>query len=126
MDCQLGQLGELPAIARQRLESELGLKAYDADVIVSQGKPLLQYFDATVSGADPSVQQLDSADVLRTLKERDWTVEQFPSPASGWPSCWWLSIVALSTTLAAATCFSICWNRILASSTRWPRWGSSR
>lgn len=76
---QQKQLGELPAAARQRLQSVFGLKPYDADVIVSQGQGLVSYFDAIVnSGADPKrssnwIQQ----DVLRTLKEKEKSIEQF-------------------------------------------------
>jgi aspartyl-tRNA(Asn)/glutamyl-tRNA(Gln) amidotransferase subunit B len=78
LDEQRSHLGELPAAARQRLQ-QLGLKAYDADVLVSQGKNLLSYFDAVVTaGADPKrtsnwIQQ----DVLRSLKEHNQTIEQF-------------------------------------------------
>lgn len=77
-------LGELPAAARVRLQNQLGLKAYDAEVIVSQGRDLLSFFDAVVAaGADPKrcsnwIQQ----DVLRTLKETEQTIEQFPISAT--------------------------------------------
>ena len=37
-------LGELPAALRQRLETEFGLSAYDADVLVNQGRPVVDYF----------------------------------------------------------------------------------
>ncbi|MBX3422984.1 MAG: Asp-tRNA(Asn)/Glu-tRNA(Gln) amidotransferase subunit GatB [Pirellulaceae bacterium] len=73
-------MGELPAAARTRLQNQFGLKAYDADVIVSQGRPVVQYYDALVGGgadarrASSWLQQ----DVLRTLKEHSWSIEQFP------------------------------------------------
>lgn len=73
-------LSELPSAARLRLENQMGLKAYDADVIVAQGRGLVDYFDATVAaGADPKrcsswIQQ----DVMRTLKEREIGIDQFP------------------------------------------------
>jgi aspartyl-tRNA(Asn)/glutamyl-tRNA(Gln) amidotransferase subunit B len=74
------KLGELPSAARRRLELSHGLKAYDADVIVSQGQSLLAYFDAVVAaGADAKrcsnwIQQ----DVLRTLKEQNLSIAGFP------------------------------------------------
>ncbi len=73
---------ELPASMRARFES-LGLKAYDADVIVSQGRDVAAYFDqllthgATAKRASSWLQQ----DVLRTLKEHNWDIGQFPMTA---------------------------------------------
>lgn len=77
------ELGELPGAARQRLQAEHGLKPYDADVVTSQGRALVEYFDqlvsagATAKRASSWIQQ----DVLRTLKEQEWEVEQFPVAA---------------------------------------------
>lgn len=71
---------ELPGAARQRLEQQLGLKPYDADVIVSQGRGVVSYFDQMITaGASPKrssswMQQ----DVMRTLKEQAWEIDQFP------------------------------------------------
>ncbi|MEX2091381.1 MAG: Asp-tRNA(Asn)/Glu-tRNA(Gln) amidotransferase subunit GatB, partial [Pirellulales bacterium] len=39
-------LGELPAALRGRLESEYGLPRYDADVLVNQGRSVVDYFVA--------------------------------------------------------------------------------
>lgn len=76
-------LGELPAALRHRLETSYGLDSYDADVIVNQGQALVDYFlqlaDACGEGKRASnwIQQ----DVLRTLNERNLTMETFPVPA---------------------------------------------
>ncbi len=84
LEAQRSRLGELPSAARARLQNELGLKPYDADVIASQGQALVAYFDAVVSaGADPKrtsnwIQQ----DVMRTLKEQEQAIEQFPISAA--------------------------------------------
>ena len=44
-------LGELPAALRARLETDFGLSAYDADVLVNQGRPVVDYFlDSCRSG----------------------------------------------------------------------------
>lgn len=72
------ELGESPAAMRIRLE-ELGLKPYDADVIVSQGRELVDYFDAAVKAGAPAkrasswVQQ----EVLRVLNESEVAPEDF-------------------------------------------------
>lgn len=80
LDHQKAQLGELPADVRIRMQSQLGLKSYDADVIVSQGRAVVEYFDAVVAaGAEPRrVSSWIQQDVLRTLKEQSLSIEQFP------------------------------------------------
>jgi aspartyl-tRNA(Asn)/glutamyl-tRNA(Gln) amidotransferase subunit B len=77
---QIGQqLGILPAPLRKQLETEYGLKPYDADVLVSQGRAVVDYFVQVVaSGASAKrasswIQQ----DVLRTLNERAGSIETF-------------------------------------------------
>lgn len=76
-------LGELPAATRQRLQAVGGLKLYDADVIVSQGRALVEYFDSLVNaGAPPKrVSSWIQQDVMRTLKDRDLDIAQFPLSA---------------------------------------------
>jgi aspartyl-tRNA(Asn)/glutamyl-tRNA(Gln) amidotransferase subunit B len=76
-------LGELPAQLRQRLHGDYGLPAYDAEVIVSQGRAVVDYFEtvAKVSGdfkrASNWVQQF----VFATLNDQQCTIEQFTLPA---------------------------------------------
>ncbi len=78
------ELGVLPAAIRRRLESEQGLKPYDADVIVSQGRGVVEYFDTAVAAGATSkrVSSWIQQDVLRTLKERDLAIESFPLTAT--------------------------------------------
>lgn len=77
-------LGELPAAIRQRLQDTYGLEAYDSEVIVNQGRGLVDYYvalaDACGDGKRASnwVQQ----DVLRTLNERGLDVGDFPVSAA--------------------------------------------
>jgi aspartyl-tRNA(Asn)/glutamyl-tRNA(Gln) amidotransferase subunit B len=73
-------LGELPAALRSRLEETYGITPYDSDVLVNQGRSLVEYY-IELAGllaegklASNWVQQ----DVLRTLNERQGTIEQFP------------------------------------------------
>jgi aspartyl-tRNA(Asn)/glutamyl-tRNA(Gln) amidotransferase subunit B len=65
-------LGELPATLRRRLEREYALSAYDADVLVNQGRPLVAYFldVAERSGDAKAAANWVTQDVLRSLKER--------------------------------------------------------
>jgi aspartyl-tRNA(Asn)/glutamyl-tRNA(Gln) amidotransferase subunit B len=73
-------LGELPVALRARLEETYGITPYDSDVLVNQGRSLVDYYvelagllsDGKV--ASNWVQQ----DVLRTLNEQQSTIEQFP------------------------------------------------
>jgi len=73
-------LGELPADLRNRLETTYGITPYDADVLVNQGRPLVDYYIETAEAcgdgklASNWVQQ----DVLRTLNERQIGIAEFP------------------------------------------------
>ena len=70
---------ELPAALRTRLEKTYGISFYDSDVIVNQGRPLVDYYlelaERLHDGKTASnwVQQ----DVLRTLNDTQKTIEQF-------------------------------------------------
>ena len=73
-------LGELPAALRRRLEETWGITPYDSEVLVNQGRALVDYYIETANFladgklASNWVQQ----DVLRTLNEQQSTIEQFP------------------------------------------------
>jgi len=77
-------LGELPAQLRTRLESTYGIGPYDSDVIVNQGRAVVDYYidladrcgDGKVAGN--WVQQ----DVLRTLNERGIAIHDYPVSAA--------------------------------------------
>ncbi len=77
-------LGELPAALRARLEETYGITPYDSDVIVSQGRALVDYYvelaEATGDGKMASnwVQQ----DVLRALNEQGVPIDRYPVPAA--------------------------------------------
>ena len=64
---------------RERLETTYGITPYDSDVIVNQGRPLVDYFvelaDAVKTAKRP---QLGHQDVLRVLNEQNQSIEQFP------------------------------------------------
>jgi aspartyl-tRNA(Asn)/glutamyl-tRNA(Gln) amidotransferase subunit B len=73
-------IGELPVAKRRRFESQYGLSAYDANVLVEQGQDVALYFDAVAQStseyklASNWIQQ----DVLRTIKEKKLTLDDFP------------------------------------------------
>ena len=77
-------LGELPADLRRRLQAEYQLTYYDADVIVSQGRPLAAYFEqlAQTCGDGKTASNWVQQDVLRTLNDRNIAIEQFPVAAA--------------------------------------------
>lgn len=73
-------LGELPAALRTRLTTEYSLSAYDADVLVNQGRALVEYYleAAAISGDPKAACNWVTQDVLRLLKENDSSIEEFP------------------------------------------------
>jgi aspartyl-tRNA(Asn)/glutamyl-tRNA(Gln) amidotransferase subunit B len=77
-------LGELPAAIRHRLHSDYSITAYDADVIVSQGRDVVDYFVelAEGSGEGKLASNWIQQDVMRTLKERGIAIGQFPIAAA--------------------------------------------
>lgn len=79
LEVERKKLGELPAATRQRLEAQAGLKAYDSDVIVSQGRGMVEYFDAVVAGGAKAkrVSSWIQQDVMRSLKERAVEISDF-------------------------------------------------
>ena len=72
-------LGELPAALRSRLEATHGITSYDAEVLVSQGRALVDYFLQTVQACGDGKQAANwiQQDVLRTLNERRMTIGQY-------------------------------------------------
>ncbi|MBM4092361.1 MAG: Asp-tRNA(Asn)/Glu-tRNA(Gln) amidotransferase subunit GatB [Planctomycetes bacterium] len=78
-------LGELPAELRARLESDYQLDPYDADVLVNQGRELVDYFERTARACpDPKrVSNWIQQDVLRTLNEQGIPIGQFPVQPDG-------------------------------------------
>lgn len=78
------QLGELPAALRDRLQQQHGVSAYDADVIVNQGRRVVRYFESLAREADNGKQASNwvQQHVLRTLNDREDEIDDFPiSPA---------------------------------------------
>jgi aspartyl-tRNA(Asn)/glutamyl-tRNA(Gln) amidotransferase subunit B len=76
-------LGELPAALRTRLTAAFELSDYDADVLVNQGRPLVDYYleVAEHSGDPKAACNWVTQDVLRILGDQSATIESFPIPA---------------------------------------------
>jgi aspartyl-tRNA(Asn)/glutamyl-tRNA(Gln) amidotransferase subunit B len=73
-------LGELPADLRARLETTYEISSYDSDVLVNQGRSLVEYYVELARLIDDGKAASNwlQQDVLRTLNERNIPVEQFP------------------------------------------------
>jgi aspartyl-tRNA(Asn)/glutamyl-tRNA(Gln) amidotransferase subunit B len=73
-------MGEPPAVLRQTLETTWNISAYDADVLVNQGRELVAYFEelATAVGEGKVASNWMQQDVLRTLNEHGGTIADFP------------------------------------------------
>ncbi|MEY3204118.1 MAG: hypothetical protein RLZZ21_449 [Planctomycetota bacterium] len=73
-------MGEPPAVLRTALESKWKISAYDADVLVNQGRDLVAYFEdlATRVGEGKVASNWMQQDVLRCLNERGGTIAEFP------------------------------------------------
>jgi aspartyl-tRNA(Asn)/glutamyl-tRNA(Gln) amidotransferase subunit B len=76
-------LGELPAAIRQRLETTYGLTPYDADVLVNQGRAVVDFYAelADACGDAKMASNWIQQDVLRWLGERQAGVECYPVSA---------------------------------------------
>ena len=73
-------MGEPPAALRQALADRWKISAYDADVLVNQGRDLVAYYEelATLAGDGKAASNWMQQDVLRTLNERGGTIAEFP------------------------------------------------
>ncbi|MFO0066125.1 MAG: Asp-tRNA(Asn)/Glu-tRNA(Gln) amidotransferase GatCAB subunit B, partial [Pirellulaceae bacterium] len=81
---QRQEIGESPEGKRQRYVGELGLKPYDAQVIVAQGRGVCDYFDRMVQLGAPArrASAWMQQDVLRYLKEQRVAIDHFPVDAT--------------------------------------------
>jgi len=75
---------EFPAARRKRFQDELGLSAYDSQVIVSQGGSFADYFEQTAEQCGDAKQAANwiTQDVQRELNERHCGIEDFALPAA--------------------------------------------
>ena len=72
-------IGELPAGLRQRLQSDFGLSTYTAEVIVNQGRALVDYFQelAETCGDHRLAGNWVQGEVLRILNDQEVSIDDF-------------------------------------------------
>ncbi len=73
-------LGELPAALRARLERTYAITPYDADVLVNQGRALVDYYIAVADSCGDAKAACNwiQQDVLRWLGERQAAIADYP------------------------------------------------
>ncbi len=78
------EIGELPAQIRRRLTQQYGIPVYDADVIVNQGRGVVDYFELVAQGADDGklASNWVTQEVLRSLNEQQMSISEYPVPAA--------------------------------------------
>ncbi len=74
------QLGTLPAALRRQLQETYGLPHYDADVLVNQGRQVVEFFfEVVATGADAKrASNWIQRDIARFLKETGSSITQLP------------------------------------------------
>ena len=74
------EMSELPAALRSRLEKQYEIPAYDADVIVNQGREFAQFFEETSnqSGSGKLTSNWMQQSILSYLKDQEIEIDQFP------------------------------------------------
>lgn len=77
------EMCETPISRRQRFQIEYQLSAYDAAVLVDQGRAVAEYFETVARTAGDGKQAANwiTQDVLRELNDRQLTIATFPVPA---------------------------------------------
>ena len=83
VDAVRAALGETPAALRSRIERQYGATAYDADVIVNQGRAFVDYYVAVAEGCGDGrlASNWVTQDVLRLLKAGDTSFASLGLPA---------------------------------------------
>lgn len=80
-----GELCEFPAPRRKRFRETFQLSAYDAAVIIDQGKAFADYFESVADYCGDGKQAANwvTQDVQRELNDRQISIEEFPIRADG-------------------------------------------
>jgi aspartyl-tRNA(Asn)/glutamyl-tRNA(Gln) amidotransferase subunit B len=80
LDAVRESLPEFPADRRNRLSVTYGISNYDRSVIIDQGASFADYFEqlAQLSGDGKQASNWVTQDVLREMKERQLTIDEFP------------------------------------------------
>ena len=78
----------MPAAIRTRLEQTYGITPYESDVLVNQGRELVDYYVELAErlGDGKLASNWVQQDVLRTLNDQHVGIASFPFARPGWPS----------------------------------------
>jgi len=78
------EIPELPFARRDRFAAQYGIPAYDAGVLTAS-KDMADWFErfATDAGDGKTASNWAMGEVLRTLKEKAWTIAEFPVSIDG-------------------------------------------
>lgn len=73
-------IGEMPGEVRERFQTQYGIKAYDAEVIVNQGRDFIDLYEAAVAvcGDGKRASAWFQQDILRTINEQQIATADFP------------------------------------------------
>lgn len=73
------EMGDPPSVLREKLAAKWKITAYDADVLVNQGRSVVDYFEAVAaeSGVPKVASNWMQQDVLRTLNETGESIADF-------------------------------------------------
>ena len=73
-------LGEMPGEIRERMEAQYGIKPYDAEVIVNQGRDFIELYEqvASISGDGKRASAWFQQDILRTINDQQISVAELP------------------------------------------------
>lgn len=76
------EIGELPSHIRQRLTRQYAIPAYDADVIVNQGRGIVDFFEVVAKGSGDGklASNWVTQEVLRWLNEQQLAISEYPVP----------------------------------------------
>ena len=74
------EMGDAPTALRTSLQQQWKISSYDADVLVNQGRDLVDYFEelASLVGEGKVASNWMQQDILRTLNERGESIVSFP------------------------------------------------
>jgi aspartyl-tRNA(Asn)/glutamyl-tRNA(Gln) amidotransferase subunit B len=80
LDAARAAMGPRPSALRKDLAAKWGIPAYDADVLVNQGRDLVAWYEelAGLTGDGKVASNWMQQDVLRTLNERGGSIAEFP------------------------------------------------
>ena len=77
---RLSPTGEMPAQLKERLETEYGISAYDAGVLVHQGRAVAEYYLDVADRCDDGKLACNwvTQTIFKELNEREISIDEYP------------------------------------------------